>query len=118
RAAETGVSVANLAVALEVAGAQPSVRALEASAAVIALRDEDGLRNAVDLDDARMGDGVRNPCERLGEVQRRALAVADAEEQHLPVEIVHAADGALGTVGRRERLRGADALGERPLGGE
>jgi hypothetical protein len=86
--------------ALEAASAQPISGEAKARAAVIRLLDHHAHGLAVHFDDARMGDGVRHASDRLGEVERRILAMGHPEQQNLPARIVHATSGAIRPVRR------------------
>ena len=94
------MTVTDRAFALRAARPQPFVGTREALAAVIGLRDGDRRGLSVDDHDRRMADGIRDGRDGLREVQRRVLGMADAEEQDLTSEIVHATDRAVGTVRR------------------
>ena len=67
------------------------------------LDDRDALRYAV-------GD----PGDELGEVERRIDLVIDAEQEHLSVELVHSAHGALRNVRREGKRVLQDDLGSGP----
>ena len=90
--------VSNAPFALKIPRSQPFIGQREALTAVVVLHVIDPHRPAVLDHRAVLRHGVGYLRKDLSEMDGRILAMPDPEEQDLSVELVHAADRALGTV--------------------
>ena len=96
-AREPCVSVSHAPFGLEAPRPQPLVREGEARATVVVLPVVDPNRASVLEDRAVLRHAVRNAGEEFRQVERRVGVVADPEEEHLAVQLVHPADGLSGS---------------------
>ncbi len=108
-AREPCMGVAHRSFGLKLPRPEPLVGEAEALAAVVVLTVLDSRRAPVPKHGAVLRHPVRNAGEELRQVQRGVGVVADAEQEHLAVEIVHPADGTLGDVGREREWIGGDS---------
>jgi hypothetical protein len=118
RVAEASLSTADFPFALKSARTQPVICDSESPATMVGLGNQDRFRDTVDFDHAGMPDRVWHARQCFREVKGGVFAMGDPEEEYLPVEIMDAAYRAVWTVRGRERLRGANARGERTCCGE
>jgi len=105
-AREPCVSVPYAPFGLKPSGPQPLVREGETLAAMVVLPVVDPNRASVLQHRAVRRHAVWNAREKLRQVERGVGVMTDSEKEHLPVQIVHPTDRALGNVRRkRERTR-------------
>jgi hypothetical protein len=110
RANEPCLRVSYAPFGLEAPLPKPPVREGEALTTVVVLAILDPNRVPLLEDGAGLRHAVRNAREQLRQVQGGIGVVVDPEEEHLPVQLVHMTDGALGEVGRKRQGTGGDAL--------
>jgi hypothetical protein len=115
RANEPCLRVTDAPLGLEAPLPKPPVREGEALATVVILAVLEPNRAPLLEDGAGLRHAVRNAREELRQVERGVGVVVDPEEEHLPVQLVHTTDRALGDVGRKRKRTGGDAL--RPWAG-
>jgi hypothetical protein len=96
---------------LEAPRPQPLVREGEALAAVVVLPIVDPDPASFLEDRATRRHAVRYARDELRQVERRIGVMADTEQEHQPVQIVHPPDGAFGDVGRKRKRIGDDPGG-------
>ncbi len=117
-AREPSVRVPHATFRLKPARPEPLVRQAEALATVIVFLVVNPDRPSV----AEHGTGrrhpVRNAREQLRQVERRVGVMANPEQEHLSVQIVHPPDGAFGNMRRQRERIGGDSGGFRSGGRE
>jgi hypothetical protein len=104
---EPCLSVSDTTLGLETSRPQPRVHQGEARAAmvILAVVDPDGA--TVLKDGAVFQHAIRNIREEFRQMESRVGVMADADEEHLSVQIAYTTDRAFRDVGREwERIRG------------
>ena len=107
-ACEPCMSVPYAPLGLESPGPQPLVREAEALATMVVLPVVDPNRASVLEHCAVRRHAIWNAREQLRQVERGVGGMTDPEKEHLPVQIVHSTDRALGDVGRKWKRAGGD----------
>ncbi len=112
-AGEPCVSVPDTPFGLEASHPQPLVREGEPLTAVVVFSVIDSNRPAV-LEDGAVGrHTVWNVRDELSQMERGVGVMTDTEQEHLPVQIAHAPDRALGDMRRKREWVGRDPRGVR-----
>jgi len=118
RAREARGRVSNAPLGLESPRPQPLVREGEALATMVVLPVVDPNRASVLEHRAVRRHAVWNGREKLHQVECGVGVMTDSEKEHLPVQIVHPTDRALGNVGWKRKRIGGDQEGLRSGRGE
>ena len=105
---ETRLGVAYRSAALEAALSEPIAHEVEPLAAVVDLFVFESPLLPVDPHLHVLGQAVAHSRQVLGEVDRRVRVVADAEQEHLRVELEGAADRTVEAVRRIDGVRPGD----------
>ena len=106
------MSMADTAFALQAIMAQPVIGGCEARAAMIVLAIVYAHGPAVSQNRAIGGCAIRHAGDELGEMKRCVGVVADAQQQHLAVMLMHAPDRAFRDMRRQRQRINKDRLGQ------
>lgn len=93
---------------------EPVISEPEALAAMVILSIVNADRTPVSKDGAVLGDAVRDSGDEFCKVERRVRLVTYAEEKHLPIQVLHTANGASGAVRRKRQWSVRDFCGTLP----
>ncbi len=95
RTCQARLSVPNDPVALATIGIEPVVEEPEMLAAVVYLDVVQARELPSDQRHQVLGPSITNPCQILREVNSCIRVMTDAQQEHLPVQLVDAADWAI-----------------------